>query len=175
MQIGDWAATPDLKDIYREIRELGLETNLAELEAFGFTVIEGALSPDEVEATRDKIIEISEQRLGRKLDLDSEQDYEDLTFIPFLLVFASAAKLHFEGPEETGFLARLVVPAAILGFFTTAVSIVLAVLPPPDATDRALAIVKILGGTAVLLAAGATVYLRGRKGGSGEAGAQAAQ
>jgi amino acid transporter len=98
-----------------------------------------------------------------------------VTFIPFLLVFASAAKLHFEGPEETGFLARLVVPAAILGFFTTAVSIVLAVLPPPDATDRALAIVKILGGTAVLLAAGATVYLRGRKGGSGEAGAQAAQ
>src|SRR4029077_21071049 len=85
MKIGDWAATPDLNDIYRDIRALGLETNLAELEAFGFTVIEGALSPDEVKATRDKIIEISEARLDRKLDLDAERDYADLSFIPFLL------------------------------------------------------------------------------------------
>ncbi len=86
MQIGDWAATPDLNQIYREIRELGLETNLAELGAFGFTTIEGALSADEVAATRAKVIaEISEARLGRKLDLDGEADYEDLSFIPFLL------------------------------------------------------------------------------------------
>ncbi|HEY2706548.1 MAG TPA: phytanoyl-CoA dioxygenase family protein [Caulobacteraceae bacterium] len=85
MQIGDWAATPDLNEIYREIRDLGLETNLAELEAFGFTVIEGALSPDEVKATRDKIIEISEARLGRKLDLESETNHAGLEFIPFLL------------------------------------------------------------------------------------------
>jgi len=43
MEIGDWAATRDLNRIYADIRALGLETNLAELEAFGFTVIEGAL------------------------------------------------------------------------------------------------------------------------------------
>jgi hypothetical protein len=46
MEIGDWAATRDLNAIYGQIRALGLEANLAELEAFGFTVIEGALSPD---------------------------------------------------------------------------------------------------------------------------------
>ena len=45
MDIGDWPATKDLNGIYRQIRALGLETNVAELEAFGFTVIEGALSP----------------------------------------------------------------------------------------------------------------------------------
>jgi hypothetical protein len=39
MEIGEWRATRDLNDLYREIRDLGLETNLAELEAFGFTVI----------------------------------------------------------------------------------------------------------------------------------------
>ena len=40
MKIGDWSATRSLSGLYREIRELGLETNLAELEAFGFTIIE---------------------------------------------------------------------------------------------------------------------------------------
>ena len=45
MEILDWPATRELNGIYREIRELGLETNLAELEAFGFTVIDNTLSP----------------------------------------------------------------------------------------------------------------------------------
>jgi hypothetical protein len=46
MEIGDWRATRDLNDLYREIRGLGLEANVAELEAFGFTVIENALTPE---------------------------------------------------------------------------------------------------------------------------------
>ena len=36
MEIGDWPATRDLNDLYREIRSLGLEAQVAELEAFGF-------------------------------------------------------------------------------------------------------------------------------------------
>jgi hypothetical protein len=40
MEIGNWKATPELGDIYRKARELGIETNLAELEAFGFTIVE---------------------------------------------------------------------------------------------------------------------------------------
>lgn len=40
MEIGDWKAVQGLGKLYRQARELGLETNLAELEAFGFTVIE---------------------------------------------------------------------------------------------------------------------------------------
>ena len=46
MEIGDWRATSDRNDLYRGIRERGLETNVAELEAFGFTVVENAISPD---------------------------------------------------------------------------------------------------------------------------------
>ena len=38
---GEWTATPELNRIYGTIRELGLETNLAELEAFGFQVRDG--------------------------------------------------------------------------------------------------------------------------------------
>jgi ectoine hydroxylase-related dioxygenase (phytanoyl-CoA dioxygenase family) len=40
MDIGDWKATEELNSVYRKARELGIETNLAELEAFGFTVVE---------------------------------------------------------------------------------------------------------------------------------------
>jgi hypothetical protein len=40
MKIGDWPTTPELAGIYRQARALGLESNLAELEAFGFTIVE---------------------------------------------------------------------------------------------------------------------------------------
>ena len=114
MQIGDWAATPDLNEIYREIRELGLETNLAELEAFGFTVVEGALSPDEVKATRDKILQISEARLGRKLDLEGEEDYEDLSFIPFLLFKDPVFKIGLLNPKPLALITYLLGKHCIL-------------------------------------------------------------
>ena len=39
MDIGNWKATAELNQIYREARELGIETNIAELEAFGFTIV----------------------------------------------------------------------------------------------------------------------------------------
>ena len=85
MQIGDWSATPDLNDIYREIRALGLETNLAELEAFGFTVVEGALSPDLTRRLKDTVIGIAEARVGRALDLENEEALPDIELIPYLL------------------------------------------------------------------------------------------
>ncbi len=40
MEIGNWKSTAELNDIYRQARELGVETNIAELEAFGFTIVE---------------------------------------------------------------------------------------------------------------------------------------
>jgi len=40
MEIGDWPATAELNGVLRRARQLGLESNLLELEAYGFTVIE---------------------------------------------------------------------------------------------------------------------------------------
>ncbi|MEZ5938564.1 MAG: phytanoyl-CoA dioxygenase family protein [Hyphomonadaceae bacterium] len=92
MQIGEWSATPDLNEIYREIRDAGLETNLAELEAFGFTVVPDALSREEVMAMRDLIVRHAEGQLGRKLDIEKESQStasagsgSDVSLIPFLL------------------------------------------------------------------------------------------
>jgi hypothetical protein len=85
MDIGDWRATRDLNDTYRQIRELGLETNLAELEAFGFTVIEGALTPSLTGDLRDAILRIASSKVGHDLDPELETDYEGMAFQPYLL------------------------------------------------------------------------------------------
>lgn len=85
MEIGDWRSTQELNSLYRRIRELGLESNIAELDAFGFTVIEGALTPDQTTRIRDTIVGIAEKRLGHAVDIDAEDRHADLAVIPYLL------------------------------------------------------------------------------------------
>ncbi|HEV2370373.1 MAG TPA: phytanoyl-CoA dioxygenase family protein [Acidimicrobiales bacterium] len=85
MEIGDWRGTRDLNAVYREIRELGLEANLAELEAFGFTVIEAALSPGLTNETRAAVVRLASERVGHELDLEEEEDYSGLAFQPYLI------------------------------------------------------------------------------------------
>jgi hypothetical protein len=60
MDIGDWKATRGLNESYRAIREMGLESQLAELDAFGFTVIENAASPELVERLRQAVLKTTE-------------------------------------------------------------------------------------------------------------------
>jgi hypothetical protein len=95
MEIGDRAATRDLNRIYGEIRALGLETNLAELEAFGFTILEGALSPDLTRRLRGAVLDAWEQRYGHKLDLEAESELREVALASYLLfkdpVFEEAA------------------------------------------------------------------------------------
>jgi hypothetical protein len=85
MDIGNWSATEDLNDLYREIRALGLETNLAELEAFGFTIIEGALSPELTVGLREAVLTSAEVSHGRRLDLDDERELREVRLEPYLL------------------------------------------------------------------------------------------
>jgi hypothetical protein len=85
VEIGDWTATRELNEIYRDIRSLGLETNLAELEAFGFTVIEGALPPDLSGELRDTILRLASEKAGHDLDPEHETEYTGMEFQPYLL------------------------------------------------------------------------------------------
>ena len=39
MKIEDWESASSMPMLYRELQGLGLESNIAELEAFGFTVV----------------------------------------------------------------------------------------------------------------------------------------
>lgn len=76
MKLKDTPATRDLNTVYREIQLLELEPNVAELEVFGFTVIEDAMPMAAVERAREVILDLAEQRMGRRPDLDNEPSLE---------------------------------------------------------------------------------------------------
>lgn len=88
-------------------------------------------------------------------------------FIPFLFMFAAMAKLQREtaAPDVLrvpggSAVARLL---AGIGFCVTLAAIVLACVPADDDPNKGLAVIKIVGGSAALVAAGALVYLLGKR------------
>jgi amino acid transporter len=88
-------------------------------------------------------------------------------FIPFLFMFAALIKVQAR-PAEPGVLRvpggrRVAIALGSLGFFTTAVAIVLACIPADAEPNKALAVVKIVGLSAVMLGIGAVIYAIGRR------------
>jgi amino acid transporter len=88
-------------------------------------------------------------------------------FIPYLYLFAAMIKLQREpaGPDVIrvpggSTVAKLV---ALLGLVTTAVTIVLSVIPQPDEPNKPLALLKIVGGTVALLLLGVWIYVAGKR------------
>jgi ectoine hydroxylase-related dioxygenase (phytanoyl-CoA dioxygenase family) len=114
MEVADWSACPDLVESYREIRELGLETNLAELEAFGYTVIEGALSPEQTKRMRDRILELAEQRLGKPLDLENETQHNETKYAHYLLFEDPMFKEAVVNPKPLALITYLLGKRCIL-------------------------------------------------------------
>jgi amino acid transporter len=87
-------------------------------------------------------------------------------FIPYLYLFAAMIKLQREpaGPEVIRvpggtIVAKLV---ATLGFVTTALTIVLSLIPQPDEPNKPLALLKIVGGCAALVLIGVGIYVAGK-------------
>ena len=75
MQIGDWKAVAGMADVYNEARKLGIETNIAELEAFGFTVIEPentGMPKDFYKRLMDKTLEIAGKEDINVVDLNKQ-------------------------------------------------------------------------------------------------------
>lgn len=66
MEIGDWQSVAGMAQTYRQARELGIETNIAELEAFGFTVI----PPEKTGAPKD----FAKRLLARLEDMARQED-----------------------------------------------------------------------------------------------------
>jgi amino acid transporter len=92
-------------------------------------------------------------------------------FIPFLFMFAAMIKLQRE-PAAPGVMRvpggpKVAIAMAVLGWLTTAASIVLATVPPGDEPDKTLAVVKVVGASVVLVAVGIVIYAVGRRKGSG--------
>lgn len=89
-----------------------------------------------------------------------------ITLVPFAYIFASAFKLHGGDNPQAIWIpggAVTVRIAASIGLLTTLVSIVLAVFPADDEPNKTLAVVKVLGLTALMIVSGVAVYLRGKR------------
>jgi amino acid transporter len=85
-------------------------------------------------------------------------------FIPFLLMFAALIKLQRApaGPDVIRAPGGrpVAIAAAVIGSITTAVAMVIALLPPPGEKHPALAVAKVAGGSLALLLVGAVLYAR---------------
>ena len=88
-------------------------------------------------------------------------------FIPYLFVFAAMIKLQAEpaGPEVIRvpggkLVANLI---AVVGLLTTSFTILLSVVPQADEPNKPLAVVKVVGGSIVLILLGAAIYWTGKR------------
>jgi amino acid transporter len=80
-------------------------------------------------------------------------------FVPFLYLFASYIRL----TDATVESPRRVRIAGSLGFLTTLAGLVAAVLPPAEVDNLLLFELKVVGGSAALLLAGAPFYMSARR------------
>ena len=55
-----------------EIRELGLETHVAELDAIGYTTVKRAIDADEVARAKAAIVRVMERKSGMPVDIENE-------------------------------------------------------------------------------------------------------
>ena len=89
------------------------------------------------------------------------------TMLPFLFVYASALRIQAEPRAATALRLPGGRPVAtcfaLLGLATTLAAIVLACFPAEDEPRKLLAVAKVLGMGAVVVGAGASVYLLGRR------------
>jgi amino acid transporter len=88
-------------------------------------------------------------------------------FIPYLFLFASMIRVQKDpaGPDVVRVPGgkRVAIPLAVLGLITTSITICLSVLPSDDEPNKTLAVVKVVGMTFVLLAAGVVIYALGKR------------
>ena len=66
MEIGNWKSVAGMGETYNKLRELGLESNIAEYEAFGFTVIE----PEKTGAPKD----FAKRLLDKTMEVADKED-----------------------------------------------------------------------------------------------------
>jgi amino acid transporter len=89
-----------------------------------------------------------------------------ITFLPFLFIFASMIRLQGEpaGPEVRRVPGGkpVAILLGLLGLLSTLATIGLSAIPSDDEPNKRLALLKILGGTFVMVAAGVGMYLVGR-------------
>jgi len=84
-------------------------------------------------------------------------------FIPYLFLFAAMIRMQYRpaAPQVRRVPGGKPVAIALasMGFLSTAITIVLSVIPSAEETNKPLAIAKVLGGTSLLIGMGVAVFL----------------
>ena len=88
-------------------------------------------------------------------------------FLPFLYMFSAVIRFQRE-PVGPGVMRipggkPVAILMAVLGLATTAISSILACIPPDDEPNKVLAVIKLLGSSACLVAIGAVIYWIGKR------------
>ena len=102
-KFGSFKATEALNKTYNKVRELGLESNIVELDTYGFTVVE----PDKVadssffKRVRETVLRICKERTGVEFKLDKNGEFGSYKAQPqtdgqFLLFYLLMADRVFE-------------------------------------------------------------------------------
>src|ERR1700704_5198172 len=83
-----WHPSADLDEIWRDIKACDLTENVAELEAFGYTVVPPEkVAPPEFQAKLLKtVLDVHERRTGHKVDLDGSNGLDGPLAMSFNLV-----------------------------------------------------------------------------------------
>jgi glutamate:GABA antiporter len=88
-------------------------------------------------------------------------------FLPYLFLFAAMFRLQRDpaGPDVIRVPGgkRTALLLSCLGFFVTSLTIALSFVPGPEEANPVIATIKVVGGTAALVAVGALLYWLGRK------------
>ena len=88
-------------------------------------------------------------------------------FLPYLMLFAAMIRLQREpagpGVRRVSGGKPVAIALASIGLISTSATIVLCIIPGADETNKPLAVVKVLGGTLVLIGAGVAVFLAERR------------
>lgn len=75
----------DLDKVFSEIERLGLQQQIAEIDARGYTVIERLMPDDQLETARQVIADLCEKQTGTKVNFETGEGHEDYRLIPWLL------------------------------------------------------------------------------------------
>lgn len=71
--------------VFEGIRKYGLEQNVEELDAQGYTILPGAMPESVLERARAALLARAERQLGRPFDINTETDLAGMVFLHYML------------------------------------------------------------------------------------------
>ena len=103
-----------------EIAELGLEANVAELDAVGYTTVKGAIDADQVARAKAAIIRVMERKTGLSVDADAEQQaaWDGVSLAHYLLFEDEVFESIVVAPKPLALISYLLGRSCVLSSMT---------------------------------------------------------